>query len=33
MFFTPLYIECIYKYLHVHKKTLNEKKKKMSTPF
>ena len=27
MFFTPSYIECIYKYLHVHKKTLNEKKK------
>ena len=28
MFFTQLYIQWQYKYLHVHKKTLNEKKKK-----
>ena len=27
MFFTQLYIQLQYKYLHVHKKTLNEKKK------
>ena len=34
MFFTQLYIQWQYKYLYVHKKTLNEKeKKKMFTVF